>query len=104
MKPSKKFMLGTLFVAVISAWVAAPSLAANDTPHSPSPTIADHAAGAPAATAHVVGKPGQLKGVKPIQLPPVAMKPIPSGANNHENNAGCIPGGTGPSQDALCGN
>jgi len=106
MKTSKTLMLGTLFVAATSVWVAGSSLAANDSPHSPNPATNAPGSAPPASgpTAQVkVGKPGQLQGVKPIKTAPAAVIAAPTGANNHENNAGCIEGGTGPSQEALCG-
>lgn len=106
MKTSKTFMLGTLFVVATSAWVAGPSLAANDSSHSVSPTTNAPSSGTPPSgpKPKVALPAGKLKGVKPIQFKPAQMIPTPTGANNHENNAGCIQGGTGPSQAALCGN
>jgi hypothetical protein len=107
MKTSKKLMLGTLFVAATIVWVAGPSLAANDSSHSPSPATNAHGSAPPPSgpKARVkVGNPGRLQGVKPIKIAPATVMPTPTGANNHENNAGCIQGGTGPSQEALCGN
>jgi hypothetical protein len=100
MKKSKTFMLATIFfLAVASVWGVSASQAETATAHTPSMTApVPHPSAQSPHAATVQSK-------KPVRIAPIKTKPaqildVPGGSTH----PGCIEGGTGPSQPALCGN
>ncbi len=106
MSNSKKFTLGTLFVAVASAWLVGPSLAETHAPtvETHAPTVSPHTpsvSGPHAPTAHAATSKS-TKGIKPIKIAPAqTMNPPGGGTAGYNPEADpnynpSLPGGRSP--------